>query len=241
MLNFYQENPNAVINKAIDDALVLEQSFQEKRTYMGGSRVGVECERAMQYETLKVPVDPSREFSGRILRVFERGHWVESAMVRWLRLAGFGLMAEQKDGGQFGFTSNDGFVQGHCDGIFVSGPAALASWPRLWECKGIQQKDFLTLKRKGLRETFPVYWGQVQYYQKHFGLTDNPAIWTAVNMNTMDIEAVSVPHEPKYLEYLERKISRVLMACNDHELLPRGWDKPIFKCKLCDYSARCWA
>lgn len=57
---------------------------------------------------LSAPVDPGRGFSGRILRVFEVGHVLEDLAVRWLRMAGFILKTEGKDGQQFGFSVADG-------------------------------------------------------------------------------------------------------------------------------------
>jgi len=53
--------------------------------------MGRSLTRALQYEYAGAPVDPSRGFSGRILRVFEVGHVLEDLAVRWLRMAGFEL------------------------------------------------------------------------------------------------------------------------------------------------------
>jgi predicted transcriptional regulator of viral defense system len=53
----------------IDLALDAERAKQTPRDYLGASRLGVACERALQYEYAGAPVDPGRGFSGRILRV----------------------------------------------------------------------------------------------------------------------------------------------------------------------------
>ena len=39
----------------------------------------------MQYEYAKAPVDHGKGFSGRLLRIFERGHRTEDMVIRWLR------------------------------------------------------------------------------------------------------------------------------------------------------------
>ena len=54
---------------------------QPVRQYLGASRLGVGCERALQYEFAQAPVDYGREIQGRMLRIFERGHVMEDCMV----------------------------------------------------------------------------------------------------------------------------------------------------------------
>ena len=58
----------------IDQALDAERAGQTPRSYLGASRLGAPCERALQYEYAKAPADEGRGFSGRTLRVFEVGH-----------------------------------------------------------------------------------------------------------------------------------------------------------------------
>ena len=130
--------------------------------------------------------------------------------------------------------------QGHCDGIIVSGPDAFGPWPRLWECKGLEQKYFLALKRHKLRKEQPTYFGQCQYYMMHLGLTENPALFCAVNMNRMEIYWEEVPFDPNYADGLEHKAARIIQACEAQELLPRiSQDPDFFKCKMCNWQKQC--
>ena len=62
------------ISTLIDLGLQKTRSKEKSRQYLGASRLGVSCERALQYEYAQAPVDPGRETQGRILRIFERGH-----------------------------------------------------------------------------------------------------------------------------------------------------------------------
>ena len=140
----------------IDAGLQAREQQQGKRQYLGASRLGVSCERQLQYEYAQAPVDPDKGFSGRILRIFERGHRIEDAMVGWLRAAGFILKTEGKNGQQFGFSVADGKLQGHCDGVFVGGPEGFA-YPALWECKALGSKSWTDLAKKGLAASKPVY------------------------------------------------------------------------------------
>jgi hypothetical protein len=79
------------VGAVIDEALARERASQTPRRYLGASRLGVACERALQYEYAQAPVDPGRKLPGRALRVFEVGHALEDLAIRWLCLAGFEL------------------------------------------------------------------------------------------------------------------------------------------------------
>ncbi len=230
------------INYLLDSSLVLLNSFENKRTYLGGSRIGVECERALQYEVSQTPKDTDKKFNGRILKVFKRGHLLEEQTAEWIRQAGFGLLTANQNGKQFEFKIMDGKVAGHCDGIFISGPVSFGPYPKLWECKCLQEKTWKSLKKDKLKKSSPVYFAQVQFYMKHLNLVKNPALFCAVNANTMEIFWESIEYDENYVKGLDAKAIRVLNACETNEILPRFYpSKDFFKCKFCDWRKRCWA
>ena len=123
----------------VDAGLQEARARETERQYLGASRLGAACERALQYEYAKAPVDYGRNIEGRMLRIFERGHVIEDCMVTWLRGAGFDLRTRKANGEQFGFTAANGRLQGHVDGVIVGGPEGFA-YPALWEnkCLGVQ-------------------------------------------------------------------------------------------------------
>lgn len=231
------------INVHIDNALELERDRQKQRDYLGGSRLGVECERALQFEFFNTPKDEGKDFKGRILRVFERGHWVESACIRWLRLAGVTILTKDPETGkQFEYSSINGLVKGHSDGKIIAGPEVFGPFPRLWENKGLQQSDFLSIQRNGLIKEKPVYYGQVQIYMQSFGLTENPALFSVVNMNTMDILWLPIVYNPDYASQLDARAVRIIQACIAGELLPRFRNDPsYYLCKWCSWAERCYS
>ena len=224
----------------IDAGLQAREQQQARRQYLGASRLGVSCERQLQYEYAHAPVDPGREFSGRLLRIFERGHRTEDAMVGWLRAAGFILKTEGKDGQQFGFAVADGKLQGHCDGVFVGGPEGFA-YPALWEAKALGNKSWTDLVKKGLAVSKPVYAAQVAIYQTYLGLYDNPAIFTAVNADSMEIYTELVPFDAALAQKMSDRAVRVIQATEAGELLPRSFAQADhFECRFCSYAERCW-
>ncbi len=100
MLDFnHRPKIHEQIGALIDTALSSDRDKQPRRNYLGASRLGVACERALQYEYLQTPVDPGREISGRVLRIFEVGHVLEDLAIRWLRMAGLDLYTQKANGG----------------------------------------------------------------------------------------------------------------------------------------------
>ncbi|MCP4566067.1 MAG: hypothetical protein GY841_00655 [FCB group bacterium] len=230
------------LNAQIDKALQAENALETPRDYLGGSQIGADCERALQYDFFNTPKDEGREFSGQILRIFERGYWVEDAVIPWLRLAGVEIHTEDENGNQFGFSEYGGKFAGHYDGIITAGPAEFGPFPRLWENKGLKQEAWRPLVKNKLKKEKPIYYAQCQIYMEGAKLTENPALFSAVNMNTMEIYWESVPYSQPDTERLYAKAVRILQASHHGELLPRMSQDPTFyKCKWCDWNKRCFA
>ena len=133
----------------VDAGMQQARARQSERQYLGASRLGVACERALQFEYAKAPIDDGRDTPGRMLRIFERGHVMEDCMVAWLRDAGFDLRTRKADGEQFGFSVVDGRLQGHIDGVIVGGPDGFA-YPALWENKCLGNKSWRELEKNRL-------------------------------------------------------------------------------------------
>lgn len=230
-----------VVNARIDTALTLENSTREPRAYLGGSRLGESCARKLQYEYLKVPRDPEREFNGKTLRIFAVGHVYEDLAVDWLTKAGYDLRTRNSSGEQFGFSVADGRVRGHIDGVIVAGPDDLAV-PALWECKSANAKNWRDIVKRGVAVAKPVYAAQIALYQAYLGLTDHPAVFTAINKDTCELWHELVPFNGALAQACSDKAVRILQACDAGEWLPRvAADPDHFECMWCDWKQRCWS
>ena len=224
----------------VDAGLQEARDRETERQYLGASRLGASCERALQYEYAKAPVDYGRETSGRILRIFERGHVIEDCMVTWLRAAGFDLRTRKTNGEQFGFTAANGRLQGHVDGVIVGGPEGFA-YPALWENKCLGSKSWRDLEKNRLAVAKPVYAAQVALYQAYLELHENPAIFTAVNADTMEIYTELVPFDGALAQRMSDRAAKVITATEAGELLPRSFtDQTHFECRMCAWQDRCW-
>ena len=249
MIDFNHRSPNEAINSLIDAALVAEKAAEPPRTYLGGSRLGHECERQLQFEYLNAPKDTP--FTAKNCKAFELGHILEDVVATWLKLAGFHLIQNEEFGPRLGkqfeavvsFPGIEGEpIKMHRDGKLVGGPAIL-TYPCLWECKTMMDKYWRQCKDKGVMEAFPDYYGQVQVYQKEFGLTENPALFTSFNKDTYQLYHERIDFAPNQAGKLIQRGERVLKACKRGALLPRiSSNSSYYMCKpsWCPWSVRCW-
>jgi hypothetical protein len=181
------------INALVDAALIAEREATPPRDYLGASRLGHACERALQFEFAGAPKDEGQDFSGRSLRIFAIGHELEDLAIRWLRAAGLDLVTQKRDGGQFGFSVAGGRIRGHVDGIVAEVPAALGlRTPALWECKTMNAKNWRETVSKGVTVAKPVYAAQIALYQAYMeatvpGISAAPALFTAINKDTAGV------------------------------------------------------
>lgn len=230
-----------LVNARIDDALTKANGEREPRAYLGGSRLGESCSRKLQYEFLKAPRDPGEEFSGKTLRIFAVGHIFEDLAVDWLIKAGYDLRTRNRDGDQFGFSVANGRVRGHIDGVIVAAPDGLAV-PALWECKSANAKNWRDITKRGVAVSKPVYAAQIALYQAYLGLTEHPAVFTAINKDTCELWHELVPFNGALAQACSDKAVRILQACDADEWLPRvAADPDHFECAWCPWKQRCWA
>ena len=153
------------LNVRIDAVLEAEDAARPTRAYLGGSRLGVPCERALQYEYAQAPKDDGADFDGKTLRIFAAGHVFEDLAAGWLRAAGFELYTNRgnrPDGGQFGFSVAGGRIRGHVDGIIAAAPeGTLSAVPALWECKSLNARSWKDTAKRGVAVSKPVYAAQI--------------------------------------------------------------------------------
>ncbi len=206
---------------------------------IGASRLGEACLRRLQYEYFKAPRDTP--FQGKALRIFHRGHQGEDWMADWFRQAGFTLDTHDARGEQKCFRALGGKVLGYADGVFLDGPEDCGPYPRLWENKVLGAKGWNRLEREGLKKAYPVYYGQVQLYMAYFALTETPALFSALNADSMEICVLDISFDAPVAQELSDRAVNLVRACEAGQLLPRcTQDESWFECKFCDYHERCW-
>ena len=238
------------VNAAIDAALQSANAATPPRDYLGGSRLGHACERALQFEFAHTAKDDGADFDGRLLRIFGIGHALEDLAVAWLRSAGFDLYTRKggrQDGEQFGFSVAGGRIRGHVDGIIAGGPPVPGmAFPALWECKTMNAKSWRETASKGVAVSKPIYAAQIAVYQAYMdaavpGIAANPALFTAINKDTAELHHELVPFDAALAQRMSDRAVRVLRATDAGDLLPRIANQADhFECRMCPWARRCW-
>ena len=238
------------INALVDAALIAEREAAPPRTYLGASRLGHACERALQFEFAGAPRDEGADFGGQTLRIFEIGHQLEDLAIRWLRAAGIVIYTRKgnrPDGEQFGFSVAGGRIRGHVDGIIADAPAALGlHTPALWECKTMNAKNWRACVKNGVTVSKPVYAAQIAIYQAYMeapvpGISAAPALFTAINKDTAELHHELVPFDAALAQRMSDRAVRILQATDAGDLLPRiAANRDFFECRFCSHAGRCW-
>jgi len=238
------------LNALVDEALEAERAATPPRDYLGASRLGHPCERALQFEFAHAPFDAGAGPNGRALRIFAIGHALEDLAVRWLRAAGLNLYTRKgnrPDGGQFGFSVAGGRIRGHVDGIVADAPAILGlKVPALWECKTMSAKNWRDTVAKGVVLARPVYAAQIALYQAYMepavpGISGAPALFTAINKDTAELHHELVPFDAALAQRMSDRAVRILRATDAGDLLPRiATTRDFHECRFCPWAERCW-
>lgn len=239
MLDFNRENlASAVVHAEINallDAAALTEQREEQRTYLGASAIGSECLRKVQFDWKVESNHPART-----KRIFARGHMFEEITVKAFAQAGFRI---ERGTPATGFSVANDTFKGHADGIIVAGPSVHElTYPCLFEHKCLGSSGWKKLERDGLRKAYPQYYDQVQLYMAYLNLTENPALFTAVNSDNCEILHLAVPFDAKAAQAASDRAVLVIRATQAGEILDRISSKPDdWRCKMCNHKARCWA
>ena len=235
------------LNMLLDQALSYEKSLELPRKYLGASRLGVPCSRALQYEYQNAKYGVATSFNAKTTRIFAAGHLFEELLTNWLKQSGFELTTHDNNGKQLGFEVADGRIAGHIDGVITAAPSELnLTCPSLWETKSMNNKSWNDTARKGLVLSKPVYAAQIALYQAYMeeticGISKNPCLFTAINKDTSEIYAELIPFDAELAQRMSDKAVNIIKATEAEETLPRAFsNKEVFDCKICSYRAKCW-
>ena len=93
----------------------------------------------------------------------------------------------------------------------------------------------------------PLYAAQIGTYPAYMeptvpGISENPALFTAVNKDTAELHHELVPFDAALAQRLSDRAVNILRATEAHELLPRVASTPDhYECRFCPWAKRCWA
>ena len=195
---------------------------------MGASLIGDSCKRKIWY-SFRWAKKP--DFDGRMLRLFETGHLAESRMVDDLRSIGCQVWDFDPDTGkQIRIQGENPHFSGSMDGIgLIDG-----KW-RVLEFKTHSDKSFGELVKKGVKESKPQHYAQMQVYMYHKKI--DRSLYFAVNKNTDDIYTEKVNLDKSAAKELIKKADEIIFSTVPPARLS---DRPDWwECRFCQFRAIC--
>ncbi len=202
------------------------------RSHLGGSLIGGECAREIWYSwrwtTLK-------QFEGRMVRLFNRGHLEEPRMIALLMMIGCEVWFADENGKQFRMLNGyKGHYGGGLDGV-ARGIPDLPLIPMLTEYKTHGEKSFKLLTEQGVLKSKWKHFIQMQKYMGNRGLTHG--IYMATNKNTDHIHAEIIEFDSTQYQKYNQRAAMIIDSPKPPPKINQspGW----FVCKMCDQSPVC--
>ena len=206
-----------------------ETRNEPPRMHLGASLIGTDCERALWYGFRWASL---KRFEGRLLRLFDRGHSEEARFIRDLKAIGMAVYERDPETGrQFQFSDHGGHFGGSLDGIGMmpNEPA------HVLEFKTSAEKPFLDMKAKGVRESKPLHFAQMQKYMGWASITH--AIYMMVNKNTDELYTEIVEYDAQTDQAISDKALRIIEAQKPPAKISTS--PGHYACKWCDHYGTC--
>lgn len=213
------------------------------RDHLGASVIGDDCSRRIFYgfRWVKKPV-----ISGRMGRLFNRGHQTEARFIEWLKGIGFDVYDKNpQTGKQFQFSAVNGHFGGSFDGVVVGTPRLppslrmLNGLALLAEFKTSNSGYFSGLVKNGVAVKNAKHVAQMNTYGGHFGL--NYALYCSINKNDDDIHMEVLRLDHRAAGDLVRKAEEIITTDPRHPPRKIAEQPEFFECKNCDFCGVCHA
>jgi hypothetical protein len=225
------------IPESTNSTIALIDKYHEKqneqpptRYHLGVSMLGEKCDRKLW---LSFRWAVRENFEGRILRLFRRGHNEESTIVSDLRAIGVDIRNTTSSQSRVNFGKH---VSGSLDGIIESGLPEAPKARHVAEFKTHSKKSFDDLVKKGLKESKPIHWTQLNVYM--YGKDIDRGFYLAVNKDSDELYQERIElDKPAAIKAIERG-QKITMS----DRMPIGLsdDETYYECKFCPNHSFCF-
>lgn len=233
------------------DAFCRREFAEDPRTHLGASIIGNDCQayawnvfRWLRFE----------EFSGRMYRLFNRGHEEEKRFVRWLVGIGFEVREiDPETQKQFRILGAKGHFGGSLDAMMkpparYNIPAEYIIW--LGEFKTHNEKSYAKLAGKkptwdkmeggrsggdGVQKSKPQHYRQMCSYGRAYNF--KYGLYCAVNKETDELYFEIVELDFRQADDLFRKAENIVFAQTRPSKIAQT--DTFFDCKYCDFAGLC--
>lgn len=219
--------------KADIEAHCVETYADGHRSHLGTSLIGHKCSRYLWY-IFRWAKDVVH--SGRMYRLFQRGHWEEPHYTAYLRGIGFECWTVDDNGNQYRIATCGGHFGGSMDGAAKAPPKYDIGEPLLLEFKTHNTGSHWTaLTTSGVAYQEPKHFVQMSVYGAFQKLRYALYMNTNKNDDTLHVEIVEL--DWKLAEQSVMKANQIILATVPP---PRLSENPTFwECKFCDMHDIC--
>ncbi len=203
-----------------------EARLDSPRAHLGASIIGHECRRWLWYSFRWAVTE---QHTGRMKRLFRRGHNEEATIVADLREIGVDVRsAVHIDVG--------GDVGGTPDGIAGSGVPEAPKSPHILEFKTHSLKSFNDLLKNGVEKSKPLHWAQMQAYM--LGAKIERALYVSICKDDDRIYTERVHFDRERAEHLIRRAHSVTLS-DEAPIRVDGASSSWHTCKWCPAQNVC--
>ncbi len=206
---------------------------QSPRSHLGASEIGHSCTRWLWYRFRWAVI---QKFDGRMLRLFSRGQREEAILVEELRGIGAEVSTGPDEKSQWTVSTLGGHFGGSMDGCIKGLPDASPDKWEVIEFKTHSAKSFKDLVAKGVQESKPQHYAQMQVYMALTGMSR--ANYFAVNKDTDEIHYERVHESATDQKRLMDRAASVVFAPEPE--FPKLKDETWFECRFCAAHGLCW-
>ncbi len=242
-----RERLSALIAEEVE-ADSLAEYEEGPRWHLGASEIGQPCERRAwsSFRWLK-----QEKFSGRMLRLFRRGHFEEPKFISRLKRIGFEVFEFDEDGKQFKISGHKGHYGGSLDTIAIAPDRYKLPGPLLVEYKTHNEKSFAKLagslikkwpqiernklKAEGVRKSKPQHYSQMCSYGQAYSLPFG--LYCAINKETDEFHFEVVPLDYSHGVNMFDRAGRIIFSQTPPPKIANS--TAFFECKMCHLSAIC--
>lgn len=208
------------------------QDDTSHRKHLGASLLGKKCSRALWYTFRWVTAE---RISGRILRLYNRGHLEEGRLVALLEMIGCTVYQFDENGDQYRISGHGGHYGGGLDCVLVGIPE-MPGIPVLGEFKTHGDKSFKKLQADGLYESkFEHYTQMVQYMGEH---QLSHGLYLACNKNDDDLYGEIIAYDEGVHKGAAKRASFIIEAEHPPQRISKT--STWYECKFCTHHAVCW-
>lgn len=210
----------------IQEDIYRQEDESSRRGHLGASMIGRKCSRELWYGFRWAY---NKRFSGRIQRLFNRGHMEEPRLVALLLMIGCKVWQITEDGKQYRILGYKGHYAGSLDGI-VKGIPDMPNEPMLAEFKTYSKKQFDKLVANGVQAHKVDHVVQQNEYMARYKL--NYSLYVAVCKDDDELHIEILPFNSRLVKPVEDKVISIIDSHGPPAKINEspGW----WECKFCD-------